>query len=301
MIEVAEHENDHLLKVGSDFPHSLSGKRFDNIVQIDGLNTINFDDYLSEDDDDYHVGDDSGFKFVYPVSFNGTLDLKRDDFYEKKKFVLWRPAADQFKDILSLENNPVWNFSAHHFQVGYDHVKDDYKMIRCTHYSPKIVPSYSMSSGHFWEMYSLGNNSWKKIDVDMSHPCWSRETVYMDDVFHWWDQNETRAYLVSFDFCKESFIKTLIPVDDSFDSKFVRRHLMLLNGFIALILNDTKTSVLHISILGELGVKESWTKLFIVGFIPCLEYPICAGKKENILFRKKDGKLVWFDLRTRMI
>jgi hypothetical protein len=53
--------------------------------------------------------------------------------------------------------------------------------------------------------------------------------------------------------------------------------------------------------LGELGVKESWTKLFIVGFIPCLEYPICAGKKENILFRKKDGKLVWFDLSTRMI
>jgi hypothetical protein len=92
MIEVAEHENDHLLKVGSDFPYSLFGKRFDNIVQIDGLNTINFDDYLSEDDDDYHGGDDSGFKFVYPVSFNGTLDLKRDDFYEKKKFVLWRPA-----------------------------------------------------------------------------------------------------------------------------------------------------------------------------------------------------------------
>jgi hypothetical protein len=53
--------------------------------------------------------------------------------------------------------------------------------------------------------------------------------------------------------------------------------------------------------LGELGVKESWTKLFIIGPLPCLEYPVGAGKKGKILFRRKDHELVWFDLNTGMI
>jgi hypothetical protein len=76
---------------------------------------------------------------------------------------------------------------------------------------------------------------------------------------------------------------------------------MILNGSIAFIVNYEEKATFHISILGELGVKESWTKLFIVGPLPCLEYPIGAGKKGNILIRKKDNKLAWFDLSTGMI
>ncbi|CAJ2633768.1 unnamed protein product [Trifolium pratense] len=37
------------------------------------------------------------------------------------------------------------------------------------------------------------------------------------------------------------------------------------------------------------------------GFFPCLENPIGAGKKGDMLFRKKDGELVWCDLNTQMI
>jgi F-box interacting protein len=295
MIEVTEHEDEHLLNGGMDCLYSLSGKRFDNIVQIYGPNTINFDD----------DGDDNGFKVVYPVSLNGTLDLKRDDFYGKKKLVVWRPAADLFKyNIPPPENDAFYQYWAHHFQVGYDHVKDDYKMIRCKHYSPIFVPdiarSIGLSSGHFWEMYSQRRNSWKKIDAYIPHR-WSRETVYMDGVFHWWYKLWDTILVSFFDLCKESFIETLIPVDDSFDFKFVRRHLMVLNGYIAIMLNDKKTSTLHISILCELGIKESWTKLFSVELLPCLDHPIGPGKNANILFKKKDSKLAWYDLSTEII
>jgi molecular chaperone HtpG len=89
--------------------------------------------------------------------------------------------------------------------------------------------------------------------------------------------------------------------DDICDSFSVSTDLVLLNGSIALILNYSKTSTFHISILGELSVKESWTKLFIVGPLPCLEYPIGAGKKGDMLFRNKDGGLVWFNLNTQII
>jgi hypothetical protein len=58
---------------------------------------------------------------------------------------------------------------------------------------------------------------------------------------------------------------------------------------------------LHISILGEVGVKESWTKLFIVGLLSCVEHPIGVRKKGDTFFRKKDDVLVWFNLSTQRI
>jgi len=81
-------------------------------------------------------------------------------------------------------------------------------------------------------------------------------------------------HLVSFDFCSESCITTPIPSDlvGLFDSYLVWSvgELVILNESIAFILNDTKISTFHISVLGELGVKESWTKLFIIGPSPRL-------------------------------
>ena len=120
----------------------------------------------------------------------------------------------------------------------------------------------------------------------------------MDGLSHWLSRSETRiAALTSFDWSNEVFIKTSLPSDT--DS--ILKHLVLLNGSIALILNHTDTATFHILILGELGVMESWTKIFIVGPLPCLDYPIGAGKKGDLFFRKKDGGLVWFDLNSQTI
>jgi len=76
---------------------------------------------------------------------------------------------------------------------------------------------------------------------------------------------------------------------------------VLLNGSIALVVFYTATTTIHISILGELGVKESWTKILVVGPLPCLDYPIGTGKKGDMLFKKKHGGLVWFDLNPQMM
>jgi F-box interacting protein len=154
------------------------------------------------------------------------------------------------------------------------------------------------------EIYSLNNNLCRGMDIDV--PLFSNnKDVYMDGLSHWWDKNETNIYLLSFDFSSESFTITPIPsyIYGSFE---VRRDLAILNGYIAFILNYEKTSIMHISILGELGVKESWTRLFIVGPSPCLNYPILAAKKGKILVRSGDNEqtkqgLVWFHLSTGLI
>jgi hypothetical protein len=103
--------------------------------------------------------------------------------------------------------------------------------------------------------------------------------------------------LTSFDWSNEVFFKTSLPSD----TNSVWKHLVLLNGSIALILNHTDTATFHISVLGELGVMESWTKIFIVGPLPCLDYPIGAGKKGDLFFSKRDGGLVRFDLNSQTI
>lgn len=53
--------------------------------------------------------------------------------------------------------------------------------------------------------------------------------------------------------------------------------------------------------MGELGVKESWIKLFIICPIPYIKYSTGIGKKGDILLIKEDGKLIRFNLNTQQI
>ncbi|XP_058782856.1 F-box only protein 8-like [Vicia villosa] len=248
-------------------------------------------------------GNNFSFNISGPISFNGTLCVQ---YYHNgyPKIMLWNPATTEFKIIFEeyghFSNENDWS---DHYQVGYDHVKDDYKMIRHTQCRPRT--SNGISS--FWEIFSINNNSWRKIDDDFPHSCRSSEEVYVDEVSHWCEKTGARTYLVSFDFSKESFITTLVPshIDDDFD--FISKRwtrvssLTVLNGSIAFIVHYEETSTFDILILGELGVEESWTKFFIVGPLSCLKIPIGIGKKGNILIQKKDNKLAWFDINTGTI
>jgi hypothetical protein len=62
-----------------------------------------------------------------------------------------------------------------------------------------------------------------------------------------------------------------------------------------------ETNSIHISLLGELGVRESWVRLFDVVPLSFIQYPIGAGKKDNIFFIKEYDKLVCFNLTTGMV
>jgi hypothetical protein len=54
--------------------------------------------------------------------------------------------------------------------------------------------------------------------------------------------------------------------------------------------------------LGELGVKESWSKFFVLGPIDfSIMRPTGAGKKSHTFIRKHDNELAWFDFSTQRI
>jgi hypothetical protein len=79
------------------------------------------------------------------------------------------------------------------------------------------------------------------------------------------------------------------------------KNLLLLKGSIAMIFNHSKTAIIHILILGEFNIKESWTRIFIIGPLIRVGWFIGAKKKGDMFFQDKDLELFLLDLNTQMI
>ncbi|CAK8532258.1 unnamed protein product [Lathyrus sativus] len=227
------------------------------------------------------------------------------------KTVFWNLSTKEFK---VLPPSPIESHPSHYkfvfklMGLGYDCVRDDHKVIRNAMEWIRYNIEDTESNEYIWELYSRRTNSWRKLDVDI--PLGSDAlgaTVYTNGACHWWDRDGN--CLVSFDLICEVFYKTPLPlhVDGNFNCESKDKRFMALNGSIAFITTyatnyESTTSTLHISILGEYGVKESWTKLFIIESLPSyVDRPIGAGNKGEIFFKTKYKELVQFDLNTRKI
>ncbi|MCH87173.1 F-box protein [Trifolium medium] len=291
------------------------GEKYENKVKLDWLNS-------SEEVDNCT----SMFGFG---SVNGTLCLK--GYVNYGQIVLWNPTTQTTKVLPPGEAESSIPDNAKDYAdvcvlsylhgFGYDHVRNDYKVIRYVDVFIESVGEYTedleeiislgrmidTKFGPSWEIYSLRSNSWRKIDVDMPYSLLSYGTkAYMDGVCHWLCKTDSTvgSCLVSFYLSNETFFITSLPsdVDYGFDVKAPWIKLAVLNGSIALISYYKETATFHITILGEFGTKESWTKLLIVGPLSCVERPIGGvGRKGEIFFIRKDNELVWLDLSTQMI
>ncbi|GAU43963.1 hypothetical protein TSUD_283900 [Trifolium subterraneum] len=226
---------------------------------------------------------------------------------------MWTPAtqtrkllphsmAESFKMLIPDEADVSFLYHVQGF--GYDRVINDYKVIRYVAISVDSYPEgedrlEDLDCDHLWEIYSLKSDSWRKLHVDMPYSlqCYGDVQVYIDGVCHWLCEHyNVEPCLVSFYLSNEEFFITPIPSD----VHDLWINLAVLNESVALISYHTETTTCHISILSGFGMKESWTKLLIVGPLPCVERPI-VGTRGEIFFIRKDDELVWLDLSTQMI
>jgi len=262
----------------------LSGDRFENKVKVDLPPSLPIE---------------NGFDYIRILgsAINGTLCIY--DYHSNTRVALWNPATQEVKAIPPSHGViPNVNTQFHLHGFGYDHVKDDYKVIQHVNYFIfNDNPCGGLDHEHFWEIYSLKSNSWKKINFDMPTRYQDYDTdVYLNGMCHWWGGTTDEAYMVSFNWCNEDYFITPSPLEDvpgCFDVSLV-----VLNGFVAIISNYKETNSFQISIIGELGVKESWIRLFDVEPLSCIDSPIGAWKKGNIFFRKENHELAFFDLTT---
>jgi len=244
-------------------------------------------------------------------SINGIICL----YLEATDIVyLWNPSTNECKVTAP---NPVSDVQ-YDFDVvieyegfGYDIARDDYKVIRKIGY---YAQGNLVENNHneweydrFWEIYSLRSNSWRKLNIEFLNCQGINNRFYIEGMCHWLCNNGDEGYLVSFDISNEVCYTTLTPLDiptktyNDFNFCLVMRHLFLLNGSIALMSSYKDTTIFYVSILVEVGKKETWTKLFTIGPLPSLSFPIGTSNMGNILFETNDGELAWFDLRTNLI
>ncbi|WVY96364.1 hypothetical protein V8G54_028515 [Vigna mungo] len=237
--------------------------------------------------------------------------------YSRVPAYLWNPATSEFKVIPPSPFVYVPDYmhvliTYHGF--GYDCVRDNYKVIRKLAYIDDTDDDW-LAHDLFtvrcvWEMYSLRSNSWTNLKFGGGIPTSSdvNNKFYFEGMCHWWgSEDDFIEHLISFDLINNVWIMTPPPLDipmdayDNFEMYLVNRELFLLNGSIALISNYAQTTTFYISILIEVGKKETWTKLFIFGPIPYIRFPIGIRNMGNILFQTDDGDLAWFDLSTHTL
>ncbi|CAK8530187.1 unnamed protein product [Lathyrus sativus] len=268
------------------------------------------------------------FIVVGSCSINGILGIVS----QNEGFALWNPTIDEYKVIppSPAESVPYRNFSWLIHGFGYDHVKNDYKVLwridfyqlnrhdcECLGLDEENVPWKDVSYEPVWEIYNLRSDSWRKLNINipMTIPyiflipnnddgidrCYTKgmcHSLYKVSEYIF------QTCLMSFDVCNEVVFTTPMPsyMNDNMDPEWNYKHLMILiKGFIALSSHHGETNTIHISILNEIGVKESWTKVFILGPLACVAYPFTGGKNGDLFLRKENGELACFDLDTQMI
>ena len=291
------------LELGKEVFCSINGEMVENKVKLDFSNPF---------------ANRFSFRIFGFGSINGTLCLHHDHFYGK--ILLWNPSTHAIKLIPptldELVESGIPNvehfltihdtFYLHGF--GYNHLRNDYNVICYVSIRGEHADYGVMTLDPFWEIYSLRTNSWRILDAfDMPYSlaCNDGTQVSMDGVCHWLCEEDEDSQggpcLVSFYLSNEKLFITPMPSysDDCFDVQAFWINLVVLNETIALISYHKETTNFHI--LGEYSIKESWTKLFMVGPLSCIERPIGVGTKGEIFVIRQDKELVCLDLSTQMI
>ncbi|XP_058774233.1 F-box protein CPR1-like [Vicia villosa] len=262
--------------------------------------------------------DDRFLSILGKTSVNGIFCIGHRGNRNKVRYVLWNPATEEFVNIPPspdevMSKHPLLGVFHKFHGFGYDQLRDDFKVIQyvsfdtygCVGYDLDSPPPQGIMYNSFFEIYSLRNNSWKILHIDdmslsIVGNAFTGDELYTDGACHWLVKgriHDTIA-LMSFDLSHEVFFTT--PIDER--SELDYGQLAVLNGSIAFIINHDNNNIFHISILGELGVKESWIKLFIYGPVPSIEWSLIGfGNKGYIFFKKKDDELAYVDLSTQII
>ncbi|KAJ0800166.1 putative F-box domain-containing protein [Helianthus annuus] len=173
--------------------------------------------------------------------------------------VLWNPATQKYKVILTpmvypSSSNVLIAFN----QVGYDHVNDDYKVVRLI-----------QTGGYVWLnsmvfVYSLKLNMWRSVEQRFPYyfnlALCQGQGVCVNSALHWVVSKKPHLgndLLVSFDLASQSF--QLVPHPECFNSDMVTS-LGVLGGCLCVVGYRELRSI-DVWVMGEYGVKESWSKL----------------------------------------
>ncbi|XP_058181103.1 F-box protein CPR1-like [Rhododendron vialii] len=179
---------------------------------------------------------------------------------------------------------PKFTRSSIKYALGYDSINDDFKVVAAVHPKRDVH-----STVH---VFSSKLSSWKSIE-DFGYSCrlFGRGSV-LNGPPHWFAHGSTDIELryfriACFDVMEEKFKEVPTPIYE------VESHLFkvgVLDGCLCTV--DSRLESLNVWVMKEYGVKESWTKLFVVSNVP----PNVPGESFinycTLLCFTKDGEFV---------
>ena len=237
------------------------------------------------------------------------------------RIVLWNPAIREFK---LLPTNPVHcpSHVRHVFDgcgFGYDHKSNDYKVVRIGIFWD-FTPYVDWNGNGYYcpplvEVYTLSTDSWRQIDAvfDASiHDCVRNSQFYLNGAYHWYGSiaGKHSDAIVSFDMTEEVFRIIRLPDLDennvsALDKNAIWREYSVLNNCIAMIVYDIQETVTEkifdIWVMRQYGVKESWTKQFVIGPLSGIQNPLQFTLNDELLMVAHDGQLVSYNLNAQEI
>ncbi|KAI8534214.1 hypothetical protein RHMOL_Rhmol10G0071600 [Rhododendron molle] len=160
------------------------------------------------------------------------------------------------------------------------------------------------------EIYALSTDSWRQADTvvpeysiyhSQTHRCTSS-----DGVFYWLaDDRCARVHVIcAFRMLDELFER--IPLPENFHILSLSNFCLLKDSLALVVLSDTDhrrvATFFDVWVMDEYGVKESWTKKYVIG--PLLGNHDALGFRSNVevlLTRGNNRQMVSYDLSTHNI
>ncbi|XP_021760569.1 F-box protein CPR30-like [Chenopodium quinoa] len=160
------------------------------------------------------------------------------------------------------------HFTNFGFGFGFDHVNDDYKVVKVTsnHFDDlRVVDSKVM-------VYSLKTNSWRRAQnfprsLNRYMDSLMEAAVIDNHLLHWLIYSPLgQLEIACFDICNETWREDIACPNSLVPRSCSNPELGVLDGCLYFFYEILSTSKFDVWVMKEYGVKESWVKLFEIDF-----------------------------------
>ncbi|KAK6161783.1 hypothetical protein DH2020_005164 [Rehmannia glutinosa] len=194
-------------------------------------------------------------------SCNGMVCVAIDE----ENLILWNPSIRKYKRLPFLH---IRSGSGCYMKdgFGFDEFNDDYKVVA-------IFFSIFQYGPYKVLIFSLKANKWRRIEDFKNGMPLDHSGKYVNGKLHWLVDIDGCMDIVSLDLASERYEKMGVPhnADNGFDDPCLT--LGLFSESLCMLFDDHKTCM-HLWVMKEYGVKDSWTRLYIIphfgtpGFYP---------------------------------
>ncbi|CAI9087776.1 OLC1v1021945C1 [Oldenlandia corymbosa var. corymbosa] len=248
------------------------------------------------------------YRLKFVGSCNGIICLQN----QKKGYLsLWNPWIQEHSEVPS---PPFEHLKGVAF--GYDHINDDFKVVRWTTSYDDFDSRYELC------VYSLQLKSWKKTkgsiplhlpEGEYYYGCLPENYAFLNGALHWFLRERgpfNNHLIVAFDLGTEEFRKIYcgqFPTKPYLRGCFLERKLVVLNGRLSLFrcFNAVVLGGQYYGLVGDIYLMEdydgssideqscSWTKLTTIEFPSNLRADYrCNYRFTPVAFSKKMGKIL---------